>query len=643
MAYLSNAVAGKSWKSAVLSAGDTWTVPADASLVTVTACAAGGPSGSSSVSVGVPPSALSCVMQGAALVFQYNHNYGLQAVDISGNAAHAGSEAVVWSTYNSNSVATLTKFQGQMYVVFGGNDSGYYSQIFSSPDYGRTNNNLTNGSLNLGTTGCVDLLADPTGAKPGIVWLRNSAAANSWAYVPNALAVGQGKTISPAGALTTVKGGRFLNGNFIAFGNDTNTHPEISYSTSGDNGTWTAVQLNGSDTCYVADMAYSSTLGLYVAVCSAGKIYTATSLGGTWTSRTSGSANAFTGIVWANSRFVACGASGLIAYSTNGTSWSLGTGTNSDTFARYSLCYGSCNGTSTWVACNADVNGVVYRSTDGGATWTAGTAAYLSRIFFVPNGRGVGQDCFCGVYVGSAVYYSLDGSTWTAISSVNFATQTADTRILVNGVEQVRLQGGGLGKAVSNNSVCSFGGSYHGGKYFTFNTTGSTGVSGGSGPNGQGGQGTTATAYSNIPTGSAGRGYFNNSYPVSGGGGVQQYTNLARTNAINIFLPGASGGQCQGTNSYSPGGGGSIFSYGGDAQGSTQVEICRPYGRGSGGGYFSSMIFNAGGGGESCFRAVLTCVPGDQITAYLGIGSSATNNTTDGNFAGNGYALVEWQ
>jgi len=93
--------------------------------------------------------------------------------------------------------------------------------------------------------------------------------------------------------------------------------------TSDDGGiTW--VERTTPLTTGINGVAYSPNLNLYVAVGRDGKIITSPDAI-TWTQRTSGVTTSLYSVVWANNKFVACGAPGgtklYNLYSTNGTTW----------------------------------------------------------------------------------------------------------------------------------------------------------------------------------------------------------------------------------------------------------------------------------------------------------------------------------
>jgi hypothetical protein len=114
---------------------------------------------------------------------------------------------------------------------------------------------------------------------------------------------------------------KYLNGTFVTF--DVNATGFFYYSTNGT--TWTKSASIGSASH--TGMEYSPSLGLYVLITNAGQLYTATSLTGTWTSRTSGastnSINAIAyGLIGNTGHFVYIADGQRIGWSTDGTTWS---------------------------------------------------------------------------------------------------------------------------------------------------------------------------------------------------------------------------------------------------------------------------------------------------------------------------------
>jgi hypothetical protein len=213
-------------------------------------------------------------------------------------------------------------------------------------------------------------------------------------------------------------------------------------ATSTDGASWTSQTVSGSP---LNGVCYSSSLDLHCAVGNAGTILTSDDAGVTWTSRTSGTSLALTGVAWNGSIFVATcintdkvfsspdgvtwtqrtapygsgpfndvfvqgtsfivvgsdgSGNGRAAYSSNGTSWT----------GAASMVSGSYQGVggSTSMLVTVGGSGKIATSTDGGANWTAQTSGTAFGLFDVEWNGSV----FCAV--GPAqVRTSPDGVTWT--------------------------------------------------------------------------------------------------------------------------------------------------------------------------------------------------------------------------------------
>ena len=198
-------------------------------------------------------------------------------------------------------------------------------------------------------------------------------------------------------------------------------------------------QLELESGVFPEDIAFSENLGLWVLVCSRGKIYTSTNLE-TWTPRTSGVSYQLECICYSEelALFVAVGEMGTIITSSDGVSWTIRTsGVNnylksivySEKVHLFIIvggnkCLRSGNGTSWtsetlsynlnevitdaegyFVACGD--NGVIVSSADG-VSWTpkiSGTTANLISITF---SREIGF-----VAIGNAITLnSVDGDNW---------------------------------------------------------------------------------------------------------------------------------------------------------------------------------------------------------------------------------------
>jgi hypothetical protein len=178
----------------------------------------------------------------------------------------------------------------------------------------------------------------------------------------------------------------------------------FAYSKNSGNGDWTEATIGGTPT--LSAMRYDSTNDLFVAVGSAGAIYTAPpSASLTFTSRTSGTANALTGIfVGGPIRLIAGGASGTITTSPDGVTWTVRT-------------FGSANsagvlGGSGSLAVASDATNV--RTSTDGITWTARSLTSgmtTNAIHYNGTNYIVGQGT--NLTTAGRIHTSPDGVTWT--------------------------------------------------------------------------------------------------------------------------------------------------------------------------------------------------------------------------------------
>ena len=117
-------------------------------------------------------------------------------------------------------------------------------------------------------------------------------------------------------------------------------------------------------------------------------------------------------IAYGNNRFVAGGANGKMAYSTDGISWTSVSDSKFGTSSIGTIAYGN----GTFVAVGE--SGKMAYSTDNGVTWTGITGA--NNTFGNTNiisGITWGNDKFIAVGQYGSMAYSADGITWTAISN----------------------------------------------------------------------------------------------------------------------------------------------------------------------------------------------------------------------------------
>jgi hypothetical protein len=186
--------------------------------------------------------------------------------------------------------------------------------------------------------------------------------------------------------------------------------------TSPDGTTWTA--RTAPEVNQWTGVAWSPDLGLFAACAQSGTNRIMTSPDGiNWTSRAASSSRPYRSIIWTgvpHSRFVATG-QGVIAYSTNGTTWTqVNIGVNAYTYE--DLAYSNSLGRIVAVSTNvgATTNQII-TSDDGGLTWTGRTLALTSTGMHSVEYSPQLDKFFCNVTVAgnSYIYESTDGAAWT--------------------------------------------------------------------------------------------------------------------------------------------------------------------------------------------------------------------------------------
>lgn len=175
-------------------------------------------------------------------------------------------------------------------------------------------------------------------------------------------------------------------------------------------------------------VTYLPSLDRFIAVGTAGKIYTSDDKGGSWTLRTSGTANDLFAIAWnratgASARVVATGEDGTILYSSNGVDWddaSLASGGDLVDVGWGSSVFGGFGGTV--FATGPDSNGRMWTAPQlDPSTWT--------MRGLVPGGESIRQIAYTrGKWIAT-----LDDGTYM-ISINNFAVNSAllDDNFLAN-------------------------------------------------------------------------------------------------------------------------------------------------------------------------------------------------------------------
>lgn len=168
-----------------------------------------------------------------------------------------------------------------------------------------------------------------------------------------------------------------------------------------------AVSTEGYENASIWKVKDGVPSGMYfVCVGAGGQSYYSTN-GTTWVAMSGlNTSKTFLNVVYGNGIFVCVGSEGLSYYSTNGTTWVAMSGDLDTSYNYFPLTYGSGK------FITIDVQSNVYCSTDG-KTWssTVRVTTASSSLY----GLTYGNDRF--VCVGSGLaFYSLDGTTWVAMS-----------------------------------------------------------------------------------------------------------------------------------------------------------------------------------------------------------------------------------
>lgn len=182
-----------------------------------------------------------------------------------------------------------------------------------------------------------------------------------------------------------------------------------STSTTAANGSWTSRTSSfGSSSIF----AVASNRYMFVAVGADGKLATSTD-GITWTQRTSSfsAGDGINGVAYGDGYWVAVGDNAKIAYSTDGVTWTQKNTGISGTVVEVAW------GNGVWVISNA--TGSFYTATDPTATWTSRTSTLsaVSSILFCKS-----QSIWVAGYdtgTTGALASSTDGTTWTARTSAH--------------------------------------------------------------------------------------------------------------------------------------------------------------------------------------------------------------------------------
>lgn len=346
---------------------------------------------------------------------------------------------------------------------------------------------------------------------------------------------------------------------------------------------WSTITIDAANAVKINAIEHNGSQ--FVAVGDNGVIYTAATLTGAWTARTSGSTQNLTAVVW-NSTLA---------------KWlAIGNGAES-------LC-----------------------SSDGGITWTRNATAFsgsskstrnvcaYNGYFVVAGGSGAGANG----------YYSADGSAWTSFVSPDGANQ----------IWAVAAVGCGVIIAGTTPAKCytirdfsgiinfeSFDTSYDGGRLavrgsdgkLRYYLEGGVGKYGGS-SNGLVQQGSGTGMGGNAKTGHGGAALSVGTNPDLYCGGSGFPAELVPPAMYGVKLPG--GNASDNTASSFSGAGASSFGFAGN--GGFQSE--RNYASGPGAGMISptnTTTTISGGGGESVVRAAISVTPGETLFISRGLGS----------------------
>lgn len=374
--------------------------------------------------------------------------------------------------------------------------------------------------------------------------------------------------------------------------------PDTVKTTAG----WSTITIDAANAIKINAIEYNGSQ--FVAVGDNGVIYTATTLTGAWTARTSGSTQNLTAIVW------------------------------NPTLAK-------------WLAIG---NGAESLCSSDGITWTRNAAALsgsskstrnvcvYNGYFIVAGGSGAGTNG----------YYSTDGSTWSTFVSPDGANQIwacagVGCGVIIAGTTPAKCYT--IRDFSGLISFESFDTSYDGGRLAVRDSSGNlryyleggVGKYGGS-SNGLVSAGTGVGMGGNAKTGHGGAAITVGTNPDLYCGGAGYPAELVQPSMYGVKLPG--GNASDNTASSFSGAGASSFGFGGN--GGFQSD--RNYASGPGAGMISPTNTTStvsGGGGESVVRAMVPVVPGE--TLYISRGLASIKNI-GGNYhkSAHGVAKLEY-
>lgn len=287
-----------------------------------------------------------------------------------------------------------------------------------------------------------------------------NTALSMWIGVTNSGYVYTNASASPAStwtnrtAVSGSQGGIAVNGSTtVALFN-----ASIYYSTNGT--TWTASTISSLGGATMLSVVYVASLGLFVAVGSAGTVGTSPD-GITWTKRTTPSSTpTFYSVTYhaATSQIIAVGSDSTTLYSTDGINWTAGTyqaagtpsaiasngtvimavGSNDHTVLSGGPNMGSLAHTQTSsVAANSTrvviggAAGAIATSDDYGLTWTNRTSNLGSTVVSAIGWNG---SLFVAIGSNGAISTSPDGATWTLRSAAGAVLSNVTSVAYGNGV-----------------------------------------------------------------------------------------------------------------------------------------------------------------------------------------------------------------
>lgn len=596
-----------------------WVVPAGVSKIAVTGCAPGGNVSAAapavaSINIGAYAAGKLFGTTGGANSLPLNKfdAYTGRGGNFSKNNAIADASGVYYPVVSPDGIT----------IIIGSNGT---SQFNISRDSGKTFT-LTSHNLSMNA---LDGVFHPT--IPGLVVMASNTSAKCGMYSTDFGYTWTAITGVPAGFYSYRI--RYLNGTFVMVGTADGNN-RLAYSTDGK--TW--VFVNPGNSAAMHDIAYQNST--WVLVGTSSTVLTATTLNGTWTSRTwGGPASTIACVEGANGVFISGGntaGAGSLRRSADGITWTAVTGAPATgVYGVRGIAWSPAgiNSNGTWVALNSTNS--AYASTDNGVNVTnvAGVGDGGSGLALTSATCCIGTPYGVIVIVTSA--NKIVGLKATQYQVSLFG---GDATVLKNSsgvlTELLRLESGQTNSGNTGGS----GGSYVGNR---FAATSGPGI-------GEGGIGAyfiSSTFATSQNTGAGGQFIAAPVASMAGGGAAKQLADIvAMTNGNpnNLRFPGASGGSRSAT-PYA-GGGSSIFGVGGttDTNGFLPA-IANGNGCGcSAGAATSTTAWSGGGGGESVYRYLIYVTPGDTLLFNSGTLNARDLAATGSGYGGVGFLQVEY-